>query len=82
VQACVPATFGVDQSDVFDESYRKAGKINIADFATKFDVEQSRIIDRIRAQLLTGLDESKPIKAELSKLNVYGGHGPLPITRA
>lgn len=57
---------------MLDESYRKAGKIDNADFAAKFDVEQARIVDRIRVQLLAGLDESKPIKAEISKLNVYG----------
>ncbi|KAF9466897.1 hypothetical protein BDZ94DRAFT_1319067 [Collybia nuda] len=72
VQACVPATVGVDQCDVLDESYRKAGKIDFADFAAKFDVDQGGIVDRIRAQLLAGLDESKPIRTELSKLNVYG----------
>lgn len=72
VQAGVPATVGVGQRDMLDESYRKAGKIDTADFAAKFDVEQARIVDRIRVQLLAGLDESKPIKVEISRLNVYG----------
>ena len=41
-------------------------------FATNFDIEKLRLIDRVRNQLLEGEDEKKPIKAELYKLNVYG----------
>lgn len=29
--SCEPATFGVDQKDVLDESYRKARKLDVAD---------------------------------------------------
>ena len=28
-QACVPATFGVNEKDVLDETYRKAGKLDL-----------------------------------------------------
>jgi hypothetical protein len=41
-------------------------------FATKFDVVDSKLIDFIRSELLQGLEGSKVVKAELYKLNVYG----------
>ncbi|KAI6106496.1 hypothetical protein EDD17DRAFT_1506652 [Pisolithus thermaeus] len=34
--ACQPASFGVNHEQVYDESYRKAGKMTIANFATHF----------------------------------------------
>lgn len=70
--ACTPATFGLDKQDVLDESYRKAGKMDTGQFSTQFDVQKMRLVDRVRAQLLEGEDERKPISAELYKLNVYG----------
>jgi hypothetical protein len=72
-KACQPATFGVNQEDVLDESYRKAGKIDVTDFATKFVLEDSSLIDVVRSELLEGHETNKAIKAELYKLNVYGG---------
>ncbi|KAG1718203.1 hypothetical protein EDB19DRAFT_1800771 [Suillus lakei] len=71
-QACDPATFGVNQQDVLDESYRKAGKLNVVNFATKFNLERSGLMDTIRVELLQGHNYTKPINAELYKLNVYG----------
>lgn len=71
-QACDPATFGVNQQDVLDESYRKAGKLDLANFATKFNLERSGLMDIIRAELLQGHNHTKRINAELYKLNVYG----------
>ena len=73
-QACDPATFGVDKKDVIDESYRKAGKIDVANFATKFNVERSGILELIRNELLEGGGAKKGINVELYKLNVYGEH--------
>ncbi|KAF8073371.1 hypothetical protein FPV67DRAFT_1477514 [Lyophyllum atratum] len=70
--ACEPATFGRDQEDVLDESYRKAGKMDSESFSTKFNVDKLGIVDRIRGQLLDGADEEKVVSAELYKLNVYG----------
>jgi len=70
--ACDPATFGVNQKDVLDESYRKAGKLDIVNFATKFKLEKSGIMDAIRAALLEGHDSNRHVEAELYKLNVYG----------
>jgi hypothetical protein len=70
--ACEPATFGVDQKDVLDESYRKARKLDVANFATKFKLHKSKIMDVVCAALLEGHDGNRPVEAELYKLNVYG----------
>ncbi|KAF9466898.1 hypothetical protein BDZ94DRAFT_1280580 [Collybia nuda] len=70
--ACQPATFGVNQRDVLDEAYRKAGKMDNTDFATTFDLNQARLLDMISAQLLSESKENESITAELYKLNVYG----------
>ncbi|KAG5651270.1 hypothetical protein H0H81_009236, partial [Sphagnurus paluster] len=70
--ACDPATFGLGQSDVLDESYRKAGKMDLENFSMKFDITESRVIDYVREQLLDGADQNKQIRAELYKMNVYG----------
>ncbi|KAF5374172.1 hypothetical protein D9615_008856 [Tricholomella constricta] len=70
-EACEPATFGLDQVDVLDESYRKAGKMDTENFAMNFDIDKLRIVDYVREQLLDGADEGKVLKAELYKLNVY-----------
>ncbi|KZT01145.1 uncharacterized protein LAESUDRAFT_492397 [Laetiporus sulphureus 93-53] len=69
--ACDLATFGVNQNDVFDETYRKAGKLDTSKFALKFDPATSGLLDAFRGDLLED-DKDKPIRAELYKLNVYG----------
>ncbi|KDR77464.1 hypothetical protein GALMADRAFT_119596 [Galerina marginata CBS 339.88] len=69
--ACQQATFGVDQKDVLDESYRKAGKLDATQFATQFSPFPG-IIDTVRESLLHGEHSEKSIKAEIYKLNVYG----------
>jgi hypothetical protein len=71
-KACQPATFGVNQQDVHDESYRKAGKMDVSDFAAKFNLERSGILEQIHSHILEGHDVNKTIDAELYKLNVYG----------
>lgn len=71
-QACDPATFGVDKKDVLDESYRKAGKLDVANFATKFNVARTGLVELIRSELLEGEGARKGIDVELYKLNVYG----------
>ncbi|EMD36271.1 hypothetical protein CERSUDRAFT_95613 [Gelatoporia subvermispora B] len=69
--ACDPATFGRNDLDVYDESYRKAGKLDPAYFSVKFDPHCCGLLGAIRGDLLEGQDE-RPIRAELYKLNVYG----------
>ncbi|KDR78105.1 hypothetical protein GALMADRAFT_1301839 [Galerina marginata CBS 339.88] len=71
-EACQQATFGVNQKDVLDESYRKAGKLDSTEFATQFSPLSSGIVDTIRESLLQGEHAEKSIKVELYKLNVYG----------
>jgi hypothetical protein len=71
-EACQPAKFGVNQEDVLDESSRKARKMDVTDFATKFAIADSSLMDAVRSELLEGHDSNKSIKAELHKLNVYG----------
>ncbi|KAJ6513659.1 hypothetical protein C8R47DRAFT_1206964 [Mycena vitilis] len=71
--ACDQATFGKDQMDVLDETYRKAGKMNLNKFAARLDVVASGLIDAISPDLLQGQDtDAKALRAELYKLNVYG----------
>ncbi|KAL1723098.1 hypothetical protein EV715DRAFT_191489 [Schizophyllum commune] len=71
--ACDPATFGVKQKDVLDESYRKAGKLATDRFASLLKVAEYGLIDMVRDELLQeGADSTKQIVCELYKLNVYG----------
>ncbi|KAF8885007.1 hypothetical protein BD779DRAFT_1534958 [Infundibulicybe gibba] len=70
--ACEPATFGLNQENVLDESYRKAWKMDTKQFATKFDLKTHHLLERIRVQLMEGLNQERGIHAELYKLNVYG----------
>ena len=73
---CAPATFGVAGEDVYDETYRKAGKLDNKDFAIAFDARSSSLIDAIRTELLVenlGRVKSEDLNIELYKLNVYGG---------
>ncbi|KAM5535755.1 hypothetical protein V8D89_010569 [Ganoderma adspersum] len=71
-RTCDPATFGVDDRDILDESYRKAGKLDNQCFAFNLDVERAGLLEAIRMGLFPGRDERKAIHAELYKLNVYG----------
>jgi len=68
---CDAATFGVNQQDVLDESYRKAGKLDNVNFATKFVIEGSGLMDVACSELLEGHESNKQVRAELYKLNVY-----------
>lgn len=71
-QACQPATYGVPQQDVLDESYRKAGKLDAVNFSTNFNPNStaSGIMEAIRSLLLK--DPKSSVQVKLHKLNVYG----------
>ncbi|KAF7789980.1 hypothetical protein EIP86_000928 [Pleurotus ostreatoroseus] len=71
-QICDPATFGRNDEDIFDESYRRAGKLDKSAFSVNLDLEKSGLMEIIRTDLLEGKKADKPIHAELYKLNVYG----------
>ncbi|KAK7046439.1 Fe2OG dioxygenase domain-containing protein [Favolaschia claudopus] len=72
--ACQKATFGVNQADVLDETYRKAGKMDLDKFATRLDVLSSGILSAIKQDILQGqaAGSDKVLVPELYKLNVYG----------
>jgi hypothetical protein len=70
--ACQAATFGRGGEDILDETYRKAGKLDEQDFATKLGSEVDRIIDIVRPVFFVKDDD---VRAELYKLNVYGSSG-------
>ncbi|KAI0686996.1 hypothetical protein C8Q76DRAFT_686525 [Earliella scabrosa] len=72
-ETCQPATFGVDNEDVMDETYRKAGKLDTEDFLVGFEVVRSGILDVVHSELaIDRLVKEDAIRAELYKLNVYG----------
>lgn len=69
---CEPATFGMNNRNVLNESYRKAGNMDSYNFGTKLDVDKFGIVDRVPEQLMEGPDLEKAVNAELYKLNVEG----------
>ncbi|PIL22770.1 hypothetical protein GSI_15464 [Ganoderma sinense ZZ0214-1] len=71
-KACEPAPFGRNDQTIFDDSYRKAGKMEIDEFMLGFDAERAGLIEVIRSSLFHGAEEEKFVRAELYKLNVYG----------
>ncbi len=72
VQACEPASFGLNDKDVIDETYRKAGKMDSELFATPLVPEHTDLVRVLRGHLLEGTDSTRKLKIELYKLNVYG----------
>ncbi len=72
-QSCQPAKFGVNQQDVFDETYRKASKLDAEDFVVRFDPVRSGVLDIVHSELaIDRLVKQDAIRAELYKLNIYG----------
>ncbi|KAL0575721.1 hypothetical protein V5O48_006255 [Marasmius crinis-equi] len=69
--SCERATFGRANQDVLDESYRKAGKMDLTNFASKLDIHQTRILSTVVPHLLRGEASKREVEAELYKLNVY-----------
>ncbi|PCH40476.1 hypothetical protein WOLCODRAFT_136899 [Wolfiporia cocos MD-104 SS10] len=68
---CDAAPFGINNQNVLDETYRKAGKLDTSEFMTGFDPQRLGLLDTIRTDLFEG-NERRNITAELYKLNVYG----------
>lgn len=69
--ACDAATFGRNNEDVLDESYRKAGKLDCDKFFTRIDSQHA--CNAARKLLVNNLNDGD-VRAELYKLNVYGAH--------
>ena len=57
---------------MYDESYRKARKLNAGSFMVGLDVVRLGLIKIIRENLVLGEASAKPVRAELYNLNVYG----------
>lgn len=68
--ACKRAKFGRKEENVFDESYNKAGKIDLTSFSTLLDPRSLGIHEQVSKALLT--ESYASIDMELDKLNVYG----------
>ncbi|KAI0747530.1 hypothetical protein C8Q74DRAFT_1222904 [Fomes fomentarius] len=72
-ESCQPAKFGVNQQDVFDETYRKASKLDAEDFVVRYDPVRSGVLDIVHSELaIDRLVKQDAIRAELYKLNIYG----------
>ncbi|KAH8882268.1 hypothetical protein GQ53DRAFT_701013 [Thozetella sp. PMI_491] len=67
-----PASFGRGGEDVYDETYRKALKLDPSRFSTNFSPYTSGIVDAIAQMLLPSyrIGSKRGVKAELYKLNV------------
>lgn len=78
LKACAPATFGRNNEDILDETYRKAGKLDRDQFSVDFHPHDYAIIDAISQILLPQIDvgfmkeraEHRGVLAELYKVNV------------
>jgi hypothetical protein len=74
IAVCEPATFGRRKGDVHDETHRKAGKMDASNFSVQLDPVSSGLIQTTESQLVPAqAGKAMPIKAEIYKLNVYGG---------
>jgi hypothetical protein len=73
-EACDPASFGMKEKEVLDETYRKAGKMDPDRFASPLHPSQTDLMKIIRGYLLEGKQASEYIVTELHKLNVYSTH--------
>ena len=74
VSVCEEAKFGLGNKDVLDPSYRKAWKLDAAQFAFQFDLTNSGILEAVHDSLLQYDKSSLVLKAHLDKMNVYGGY--------
>ncbi|KAI8716889.1 Fe2OG dioxygenase domain-containing protein [Fusarium sp. LHS14.1] len=70
-----PAAFGRGGEHVYDESYRKASKMDPSRFTTSFCPYTSGIVSVVSQLLLPNplSEKQRTLKAELYKLNVYTG---------
>lgn len=62
----------MNREDVLDESYRKAGKLDLSNFLSSLNPFSYGIVERIKKNILSAEDQQDDLRAELYKLNVYG----------
>ncbi|KAK4153927.1 putative 2og-fe oxygenase family protein [Chaetomidium leptoderma] len=67
------ASFGLRGEDVFDETCRRAQKLDASQFSTNFCPYDVGIMDTITRVLVPSLGTDRTARAELYKLNVYEG---------
>jgi hypothetical protein len=79
VKSCEPATFGRGNENVYDESYRRAGKLSAGAFRPMFDVGGIGLVDFINERWLGNSRGEKMIYAELYNMNVYGECRPFSV---
>ena len=72
VEACSVAPFGRGAEAVVDDTYRKAGKLDLPHFAIPFEPETTALVAGIKECVLEGQASKRPVRFELYKLNVYG----------
>ena len=81
LEHCQPATFGKSGEDIFDESYRKAVKLDSDQFSTNFSPHEVGIIDAVAQTIMPSMArhlsdgtttflDHLGVVAELYKLNV------------
>lgn len=71
-KAGAPSKFGRDNSDVYDESYRKATEIRLPNFALSVD---PLLVGNVIAQVEHLMGTDQHLRAEPYKLNAYGPGG-------
>ncbi|PIL33341.1 hypothetical protein GSI_04792 [Ganoderma sinense ZZ0214-1] len=71
-QSCERAIFGRGDEAVLDQTYRKAGKMDSSHFKTGLDLANTGLLDAVRLSLLPDAVETRTVRAELYRLNVYG----------
>ncbi len=62
----------MNQQDVYDEGYRKARKMDVGRFSTQFHPADQGIVEVLSDLLLKAQVDTRSIRMELYKLNVYG----------
>ena len=71
LRKCEPATFGLENRDVLDEGYGKAGKLDNTAFSTNFHPHDCGIVNAVHQILMPQWGDKKlhGVRAELYKLN-------------
>ncbi|ESK82736.1 hypothetical protein Moror_5670 [Moniliophthora roreri MCA 2997] len=73
ISACEAAPFGHGPESVLDESYRKALKMELSQFAMPPDLASTDIFHKVQKELVdTNKAMKRHVRTELCKLNVYG----------
>lgn len=72
---CEPATYGRGAEEVFDETYRKAGKLAASQFSTSFNPYEHGVMDTILQAFVH--TKYRGIRAELYNLNVGSSIPPI-----